>query len=111
MFDSHPPFQIDGNFGGAAGILEMIVQSWGGEVHLLPALPRAWSQGSLHGVRARGGIELDIDWDQGELKRLVLRGPTRAKVKLRYQGRLTPLVLGPGGRLDVPVTRLALRAS
>jgi alpha-L-fucosidase 2 len=65
MFDAHPPFQIDGNFGGAAGILEMIVQSWGGEVHLLPALPGAWPSGELRGVRVRGGIELDIAWSQG----------------------------------------------
>jgi alpha-L-fucosidase 2 len=104
MFDSHPPFQIDGNFGGAAGILELIVQSWGGEVLLLPALPRAWRQGSLHGVRARGGIELDIDWDHGRLRRLVLRGPPHATVKLRYEGRLTPVALGSSGRLDVPVS-------
>jgi alpha-L-fucosidase 2 len=78
---------------------------------LLPALPRAWRQGSLHGVRARGGIELDIDWDHGRVERLVLRGPPHATVKLRYEGRLTPVALGSSGRLDVPVSRLATHLS
>ncbi|MGQ3096040.1 MAG: glycoside hydrolase family 95 protein, partial [Roseateles sp.] len=74
MFDAHPPFQIDGNFGGAAAILEMIVQSWGGEVHLLAALPKAWPDGRLHGVRAHGGVDVDVDWADGRLARLHLRG-------------------------------------
>ncbi|MEO6280492.1 glycoside hydrolase family 95 protein [Roseateles sp.] len=87
MFDAHPPFQIDGNFGGAAAILEMIVQSWGGEVHLLAALPKAWPDGRLHGVRAHGGLELDVDWQAGRLTRVRLRGPAKANVALRYLGQ------------------------
>lgn len=87
MFDAHPPFQIDGNFGGAAAILEMIVQSWGGEVHLLAALPKAWPEGRLHGVRAHGGLELDVDWKAGRLTRVRLRGPAKASVALRYLGQ------------------------
>jgi alpha-L-fucosidase 2 len=98
MFDAHPPFQIDGNFGGAAGILEMIVQSWGGEVHLLPALPKAWPAGCLHGVRAHGALTLDVDWKDGQLSRLQLRGPARAKVALRYRGQHLELRLNSQGR-------------
>lgn len=101
MFDAHPPFQIDGNFGGAAAILEMIVQSWGGEVHLLAALPKAWPAGALHGVRAHGALTLDVDWKEGRLSRLQLRGPALAKVALRYRGQHLELRLNSQGRARV----------
>ncbi|HWU48382.1 MAG TPA: glycoside hydrolase family 95 protein [Asticcacaulis sp.] len=97
MFDAHPPFQIDGNFGGAAGILEMIVQSWGGEIHLLPALPSEWPEGSLRGVRARGGVELDIDWSKGRLTRAVLRGAPGTCAAVRHAGRLKNLTFDRKG--------------
>lgn len=97
MFDSHPPFQIDGNFGGAAAILEMLVQSWGGEIHILAALPKAWPEGSLRGVRARGGVELDLDWAGGRMKRLRLRGKPHDKVQVRYRDRLIQVVLDKKG--------------
>jgi alpha-L-fucosidase 2 len=101
MFDSHPPFQIDGNFGGAAGILEMIVQSWGGAIHLLPALPRVWAEGAVRGVRARGGIELDLTWRQGRPTRLLLRGRPHAPVQLRHRGHEMRLALDAAGRLSL----------
>lgn len=98
MFDAHPPFQIDGNFGGTAAILEMLVQSWGGEIHLLAALPKAWTEGSLHGVRARNGVELDVDWSQSRLKRLQLRGKAGQMIKVRYNLGLTEIKLDTRGK-------------
>jgi alpha-L-fucosidase 2 len=98
MFDAHPPFQIDGNFGGAAAILDMIVQSWGGEVHLLAALPKAWPNGRLHGVKAHGGLELDVDWQGGRLTRVRLRGPAQASVALRHRGQRVAVKLDARGQ-------------
>lgn len=101
LFDAHPPFQIDGNFGCAAGIVEMLMQSHDGFIHLLPALPTHWKEGEIKGIVARGGFELDLSWKNGKVSRLVVRSHNGGNCRLATSRRLLPAgPLPAGGGFD-----------
>jgi alpha-L-fucosidase 2 len=102
LFDAHPPFQIDGNFGCSAGIAEMLMQSHDGAIHILPALPDDWAaSGGIRGLRAYGGFEVDFTWQDGEVSQLVVRSRLGGNARLRVPNEvsradLTPLAEASG---------------
>jgi alpha-L-fucosidase 2 len=96
LFDAHPPFQIDGNFGVTAAIAEMLVQSHAGEIELLPALPAAWAEGAVQGLRARNGVTVGLVWNDGKLTQAILRSQLNQDLRLRYGGKVVTIKCAAG---------------
>lgn len=105
MLSAHPPFQIDGNFGAAAGMCEMLLQSHAGEIHLLPALPSAWADGEATGLRARGGFEVSLKWSSGELISATIVSIAGEPCRVRYGESMIDLDLEPGESVEIAKER------
>lgn len=96
LFTTHPPMQMDGTMGMVAGFAEMLLQSRTGRLHLLPALPDAWKNGSVHGLKARGNISVDMDWKNGRMTQFRLSSPVSQSVRVAANGREKTYELTPG---------------
>ena len=96
LLDAHPPFQIDGNFGGTAGVCEMLMQSGDGRIELLPALPEAWQEGSVSGLCARGGYEVSFEWKGGNVRKCDIKAQKNGTVTLLYNGQQKTVKLKAG---------------
>jgi alpha-L-fucosidase 2 len=102
MFDAHPPFQIDGNFGGANGIIEMLLQSCNDEIEFLPAIPKAWPNGSVTGLCARGGFEVSLTWKDGKLVNATVVSKIGSPVQIRAKSPLTVTCQGKPVKITQP---------
>lgn len=100
LFDTHPPFQIDGNFGAVSGITEMLLQSHAGEIHILPALPEAWPDGHIYGLCARRGFVVDIDWKEGDLEKVGIYSKLGNDFTLRYGEKVITVETEAGEKLE-----------
>ena len=96
LFDTHPPFQIDGNFGGTAAVAEMILQSQNNEINLLPALPAQWAEGSMHGLRARGACTVNLDWKEGKLLQVSIHSDKGGTFMVRYKDQIKKVQINAG---------------
>ncbi|MFC4478088.1 glycosyl hydrolase family 95 catalytic domain-containing protein [Flavobacterium chungangensis] len=101
LFDAHPPFQIDGNFGGAAAVAEMLVQSNENEIRLLPALPDAWSEGSVKGICARGGFEIEMTWSDKKPEKVIVSSKNGGKTTLIFGDKKQEIVLQKGESIEI----------
>ena len=101
LFDTHPPFQIDGNFGAAAGLAEMLLQSHNGVISLLPALPKEFADGSFRGLRARGGLTVDADWKSGKITKASITAARDASFTLRVGGEDRKVSMKAGEKLEI----------
>lgn len=98
---AHPPFQIEANFGYASGFCELLMQSHLGEIHLLPALPKAWPDGKIKGLKARGNYEIDMEWAKGTLKSATVRSLNGTTPKIRIGNEKTQVDLAQDGRVKL----------
>ncbi|PIE88450.1 MAG: hypothetical protein CSA04_01825, partial [Bacteroidetes bacterium] len=102
LLDAHPPFQIDGNFGGAAAVLEMLIQSTADRIHLLPALPPTWETGTLTGVCTRCGVEVDMAWEKGKVSKLAMYAQRDGSIKCILNNKEVEVILHKGKKINLP---------
>jgi hypothetical protein len=101
LFDAQPPFQINGNFGGAAGVIEMLLQSDEKEIYLLPALPKSWTNGSVTGLKARGGFEVSMSWENGKLTMCKIKSLLGNPCVVSYDGKIKTHKINAGSSIRI----------